>query len=290
MKKELENQILKFYNYSWPLWKYLGQVNETYGMHVGFYEKGIRGFKKASINMDNYVDRLLELKKETSMNILDAGCGVGGTLLHLAKNYPNANFIGITIVTEQVDLARKYSINNKIENVKFILDDFNKTNFADNSFDRIFALESMAHSYNVEEFVKEMYRILKPSGRLVIVNVFANENHLKYFMKKIYQSSLNLQATPGVISVKDFESYLKNNGFSNIKINDISKNINNGFLKWLIFSMPFFVYFIIAKSLKFEKYKKFYGINYFSNHIVTGSIVGLLNIMTYYSITADKKF
>lgn len=290
MEKELEKQILNFYGYSRPIWRYLGRINKTYGMHVGFYEKGIKNFIEASLNMNSYVGRLLELKKDVSMNILDAGCGVGGTSIHLAKMYPNINFTGITIVPEQLELAKKYAMGKQIKNVEFALDDFNNTTFSDNYFDGIFALESILHSDNKEDLVKEMYRILKPGGRLVVINVFRNDKPMKHFMEKIYDSHLNAQGAPDIITVKVFESYLKSNGFLNIKINNISKNVNNRGLENFIFSAPFFVYFIIKNFFIFKKYKQTHDVDYLSRLIVVGALFGLQNIVTYYAITADKKY
>jgi ubiquinone/menaquinone biosynthesis C-methylase UbiE len=40
--------------------------------------------------------------------------------------------------------------------------------FEDNTFDSILACEVMEHIFNIEEILKELYRILKPGGKILI--------------------------------------------------------------------------------------------------------------------------
>jgi SAM-dependent methyltransferase len=49
--------------------------------------------------------------------------------------------------------------------------------FADNTFDSILTSEVLEHIFNVEDIVKELYRVLKPGGKILISTPFAWTEH-----------------------------------------------------------------------------------------------------------------
>lgn len=67
--------------------------NETLAIHFGYYKKGIKTLKEAIMYMNDYVAELLLLKNKKGFHILDAGCGVGGTSIYLAKNIQMSNLL-----------------------------------------------------------------------------------------------------------------------------------------------------------------------------------------------------
>ena len=77
--KDNETRTRKYYE---KLWSDPQQIhrekNPMIGWHQGYYEKGVRTYKQAALNMNNYVDRLLDIG-EKNLRILDAGCGIGIT-------------------------------------------------------------------------------------------------------------------------------------------------------------------------------------------------------------------
>ena len=84
-------------------------LEETMGIHYGYQENGVRTYEEAVLNMNYHVGNLMDLnilnEQPNKCNILDAGCGVGGTSITLAKKYPNINFTGITISPQQIEIA-----------------------------------------------------------------------------------------------------------------------------------------------------------------------------------------
>ena len=58
--------------------------------------------------------------------------------------------------------------------------------FDNNSFDLIYARQCMHHAYNLPEFIKSIYRVLKPGGLLITVrdHVVSNESEKQEFLKK----------------------------------------------------------------------------------------------------------
>ena len=104
-----------FYQKNWQLIVKLLKVDRTHCIHHGYYEKKIRTHLQAVNNLNNLVDSLLGLKKDETKTkkILDAGCGIGGTVVYLAGKYPNAKFTGITKVQNISSLLKTMQKKNK---------------------------------------------------------------------------------------------------------------------------------------------------------------------------------
>lgn len=49
--------------------------------------------------------------------------------------------------------------------------------FEDNTFDSIFSSEVFEHIFNLEEIMKELYRVLKPNGKILVTCPFAIAEH-----------------------------------------------------------------------------------------------------------------
>jgi MPBQ/MSBQ methyltransferase len=101
--------------------------------------------------------------------MLDVGCGIGGSVRHAANRWPKTALVtGITISRAQVkraiDLARAQSV----RNVTFMECDALHMSFADNTFDAIWAIESEMHMPDKQHFIRDLVRVLKPGGVLVI--------------------------------------------------------------------------------------------------------------------------
>lgn len=75
-------------------------------MHYGFWDDKTKNRQQAILNENREVVRLGRIKK--NMRILDAGCGVGGTAIYIAK-HTGAKIWGITIDPNQVRLATFYA-------------------------------------------------------------------------------------------------------------------------------------------------------------------------------------
>jgi len=284
-----KKNILRFYKYYWPVCEKWGDVYNTLGMHIGYYEKNTGNSIEASLNMDKYIGKLLNLNKNQRQSILDAGCGIGGTCIHLGKLYSNVKFTGITIVPDQVELAKFFSKEKNVKNVDFFLKDFNDTSFPNCSFDGVFALESMAHAQNKKKFVEEVHRILKNNGKLVIIGQFQNNMSLNPLIEKLNRITLEAHAFPNLISVKTLSTYLKENGFKDIKVIDISKKVRQGFSNDMLIGIPFFFACILKKIMKPKKYNPLEDTDFLVGISAASFILGLKKTSKHYAVSAVKK-
>ena len=154
-------------------------------LHAGFYghPPERKDFIRAKFDMIDEMVRwgiaqpdpsLFERLENPQLNtprlkILDVGCGVGGTALHLAQRWSNsAHITGITISGAQARHATELARSREQLNLTFIECDAMHQAFADQSFDIIWTLESEVHMPDKERFLHEIVRLLKPGGHLVM--------------------------------------------------------------------------------------------------------------------------
>jgi cyclopropane fatty-acyl-phospholipid synthase-like methyltransferase len=139
---------------------------DNLAFHFGYYDAGIEAHAHALTNANQVLAGLARVRPGD--RVLDAGCGVGGSSLWLAR-HAAAEVVGITPVAHQVaqarDVARRRGLD---ERASFEQADYTRTPFADNSFDVVWALESLCHAVDKRAFYREAFRVLRPGGRLVV--------------------------------------------------------------------------------------------------------------------------
>lgn len=95
---------------------------------------------------------------------LDLGCGEGDLVGRLTSHFDK--LIGSDIADNRLKIARKKNKSNKITFINNDLD--KKLPYKDNSFDVITCLSVIEYVFDVYEFMKEVRRVLKPGGILIL--------------------------------------------------------------------------------------------------------------------------
>lgn len=106
-----------------------------------------------------------------SDTILDIGCGGGRTINRLASKISDGKVYGVDYSKDCVIWAGEFNKNyieaGKVEIIKASVDDLP---FEDNKFNLVTAIETIYFWPDFEKALKEIKRVLKPSGKLLIVN------------------------------------------------------------------------------------------------------------------------
>jgi ubiquinone/menaquinone biosynthesis C-methylase UbiE len=96
--------------------------------------------------------------------LLDAGCGSGGMLARVRERFPDALLTGMDYTERALELTRQRGVN--VELVQGSTDDLP---FADEQFDVVLSLDVIVvRGIDDEKAIREMYRVLRPRGRLII--------------------------------------------------------------------------------------------------------------------------
>ncbi|WP_396643591.1 SAM-dependent methyltransferase [Methylomonas sp. 2B] len=154
--------------------------------------------------------------------VLDAGCGIGGSSIWMAKNHGN-RVTGITISAKQAEYARQHAKRHGVADlVDFQVADFCATPFADASFDAVWALESSCHALNKGDFLREAWRVLKPGGRLIVCDGFLLQREFDEAQWQAVVTCLNGWAVPNLCSRDEITELAGREGFQNVVCHDIT--------------------------------------------------------------------
>jgi ubiquinone/menaquinone biosynthesis C-methylase UbiE len=112
--------------------------------------------------------KILELKKDD--NILDLGCGTGHLSQFAHSLVPDGAITGIDAAGKMIQIARNKEI---APNAFFDVAAAEKLPYDDNSFDKVCSLFFYHHiDKELKELsIKEAFRVLKPGGIFVIVDI-----------------------------------------------------------------------------------------------------------------------
>ena len=161
------------------------------------------------------VDEMLQNTDPYQKKILDFGCGTGGPAIYIQKSY-NATVTGVdvddVILEEAQEAIRKTDIH--IDLVKITS---NTLPFEDNSFDIIFSKEVILHIENKEELFKELYRVLKPGGSIVIFDWFHEKS---YYSPELTEFLTIDGLTWRLTTISEYLDLLKKSGFTITEVED----------------------------------------------------------------------
>ena len=197
-----EDGILEFY---WGEHIHLG--------HYGSPPNPLKNFLQAKHDFVHEMVRwggLDELPAGTTL--LDVGCGIGGSSRILAKDY-NFDVTGVTISPQQVRRAQE--LTPKDVDAKFQVDDAIALSFPDASFDVVWSVEAGPHMPDKAVFARELLRVLKPGGILVVADWNQRDDRtipLNFWEKPVMKQLLDQWSHPAFSSIEGFSELLEATG------------------------------------------------------------------------------
>ena len=227
MSSNLYREIQQFYDESSKLWE------DVWGehMHHGYYGKGGQyKLDRRQAQIDLIEELLIWAGVKKTESIIDIGCGIGGSTLHLAEKY-NATAKGITLSPVQAARATERAKTAGLsERVEFQVANALDMPFEDNSFDLVWSLESGEHMPDKKKFLQECYRVLKPGGKFIMAtwchrptNSWAGQltaDEIRH-LKEIYR----VYCLPYVISLPEYENIVTEIGFKQVCSDDWSISV-----------------------------------------------------------------
>lgn len=214
--------VEQYYDLSQTHYKRVWDLKRSRSLHYGYWDSSTKNFHEALLNINKILAAKAGIDKHHK--VLDAGCGIGGSSLWLAKNI-GCNVTGISLSAKQVQTANNLS---QVENLQsmaiFKQQDFTATNYEAESFDIIWAIESVCHANNKSNFLNEAYRLLKKGGKLILADFFKKENLAEKEAALIKQWA-NGWAINDFATIEKFTEQLNNAGFHQTNIEDATAKI-----------------------------------------------------------------
>lgn len=216
-------EVGEYYAATWHQYRRVWSESSSYAIHYGYWDAGIRTHAQSLLEANRQLLSRTQLRP--GMRVLDAGCGVGGTAMWLAKTF-DVSVEGVTVSEEQVcvaeSLIREAGLSGQVE---ISLRDFTATGFADESFDLVIAQESMCHANDKAGFLAEVARVLKPGGELAVADGFRSRRPLPPRGEQRLHGWLNCWAVPDLITPREFAQYATAAGLVNTRCEDVTPQI-----------------------------------------------------------------
>jgi len=219
------------------------ETNETYFSMMRDWHRQHDG-----IAVEPRVKRTIEAHCKAGGRILDAGCGEGSVTRFLANRYPAVNFYGVDVSPIGVSMAS----GGAPKNAQFSVAVLTNTEFENDYFDLIFSQSVIEHVEDWKGMLREMSRILKPGGTLMIrvENGGRAEKHLFKAMvdivlgrNRVHAHEPSFELTPGDLTAhmsnfdvheipsEILESTMKEMGFS-VSLSTCQDTLSNGSSGW----------------------------------------------------------
>ena len=150
------------------------------------WEKG--DFTKIADSMRESGDALVEqLDVKPGLKVLDVGCGDGTTALPEARR--GADVLGVDIARNLVEAGKRRAKEAGLSNVRFQEGDVtNLAGLGDSSFDLVVSIFGAMFAPRPFDVAKELVRVTRPGGRIVMGNWIPNDPTLVAQLLKISSS------------------------------------------------------------------------------------------------------
>lgn len=163
--------VAKYYDSSTRRFLAMGGSGGSLAIHRPLWAQGVQTSEQAA----SHVNHLMAQAAETALGqpperVYDLGCGVGGTLFHLADVWPDTTLCGVTISAQQVGIARGHADAKALSaRCLFVRSDFTLPMTLPPA-DLVVAVESHVHAPDAGVFLSAARRHLRPDGVLIIVD------------------------------------------------------------------------------------------------------------------------
>jgi len=220
---QTKKDVVEYYNECAVDYQMMWFNEETLAIHYGYWDEKTKKHHDSLLHMNNQLLKIANIKNTDY--VLDAGCGVGGSSIWLAKEV-GSKVIGIDLCKKNVDTAKAFARKYEVDDlVCFETRDYEDTNYGDNRFDVVWSLESVCHAQDKKRFLEETFRILKSGGRFIMADGFKRREPKNEEEEKIYDMWCKGWVVPHLTTMREFCKCMEEVGFKNIYVRDITSNV-----------------------------------------------------------------
>lgn len=138
------------------------------------------------IQMYHHVVSAVEV---AGQDVLEVGCGRGGGASYVTRYLQPKSLVGIDLAEKAVAFCNQ---RHALENLRFQQGEAESLPFDDQSFDRIVNIES-SHCYaDMDRFLREVYRALRPGGYFLFADYRDTRSKMNRLREQLFHSDLEV--------------------------------------------------------------------------------------------------
>jgi ubiquinone/menaquinone biosynthesis C-methylase UbiE len=146
--------------------------------------------------------------------VLDVGCGGGKMVNRLAQDVPQGKVFGIDYSKDMVNYSNNFNKNLVDENrVKILEESVQKMSFPNYFFDLVTAVETYYFWPSLTEGLREIRRVLKPNGKLLLISELTKDGS---FEKKNVKWLKDTGAR--VFGLEEIQNEMKLAGYADVHV------------------------------------------------------------------------
>lgn len=187
-------------------------------IHHGLWRTGTESASAATHQLIAEVARHGDIRP--GHTVCDVGCGYGGTARVLVRDY-GARVTGLTISAAQHAYA--CSVEPAANNPVYLLRDWARNDLPAASFDAVVAIESTEHVADKAGLFADVYRVLRPGGRLVVCAWLARRaarpREIRYLLEPICREGRLM----GLGTADEYHEFVRAAGLMPLHFEDVSR-------------------------------------------------------------------
>ncbi|HTR81892.1 MAG TPA: class I SAM-dependent methyltransferase [Bacteroidota bacterium] len=122
-----------------------------------------------------FMNTIVGFDRFPGKKLLEIGCGLGTDLLQFAKG--GAVVTGVDLTPQSIELVEKrFDLEGLPVDAR--VSDAEHLPFNDGSFDVVYSFGVLHHTPNTQKAIDEVYRVLKPGGKIIIMLYHKNSLHV----------------------------------------------------------------------------------------------------------------
>lgn len=255
---------------------------DIWGEHVhhGFWESGQESTEEAVLHLSHRMAQLAQVGRGDE--VLDVGCGYGGTSRILAREY-GAHVTGLTLSRQQYEYAITQT--EADDALDFYCEDFLKCDLPDNHYQALISIECLEHIQDKAEFFRKALRVLEPGGYFAISVWAASEQASSWQKKNLLRPICEEGRMPDLLTGTEWKKLIEDTGFELNYQQDVARQVKK---TWAICCSR-----LMKKVVTDSSYRKFLWKDPAKDKVFALTIFRLLaafetNAMSYWIFAGQK--